>query len=203
MDQIIFAIIAVLILYILLKSLSKVVVFIVVFAVLYFALKDSNFSFFGDGSWFDLLKKGQEIKTEAENKWNEAENKWNEWQTQQKWTPPLEAKPWTPPLEAKPSDDGNGCYSGKQIFASGNSVFWEEGMNTDIIPTEACYEGCKYKILADHEFKSDENGLIWRIGTWFSTGESCCPIGERWVESEQMCCEQGTVCLRITGNQAE
>ena len=197
-NQIILAVIVIVIviLIIWLKSFLKIVVFIVVFAVLYFALKNSNFSFFGDGGLTDLLKKGQEIKTKAENEWNE-------WQTQQKWTPPLEAKPWTPPLEAKPSDDGNGCYSGKQIFASGNSVYWKEGMDTDIIPTEACYEGCKYKILADHEFKSDENGLIWRIGTWFSTGESCCPIGERWVESEQMCCEQGTVCLRITGNQAE
>ena len=160
-------------------------------------MKDSNFnlSLFGDGSWFDLLKKGQEIKTEAENKWNEAENKWNEWQTQQ--TEPQQQ----PPPAAKPKNVL--CYSGKQVFASGNPVYWEEGMNTDIIPKEACYEGCKYKIVADHEFKSDENGLMWREGTWFSTGESCCPIGQRWVESEQMCCEQGTVCLRITGTQAE
>ena len=196
-NQIILAVIVIVILIIWLKSFLKIAGFIVVFAVLYFALKDSNFnlSLFGDGSWFDLLKKGQEIKTEAENKWNEAENKWNEWQTQQ--TEPQQQ----PPPAAKPSDDKNGCYPGKQIFASGNSVYWKEGMDTDIIPTEACHEGCKYKILADHEFESDENGLMWREGTWFSTGESCCPTGQRWVE--QMCCEQGTLCLRITGNQAE
>ena len=192
MDQIIFAIIAVLILYILLKSLKVVVFIVIVFAVLYFALKDSNFSFFGDGGLTDLLKKGQEIKTKAENEWNE-------WQTQQ--TQPQQQR--TPPPEAKPSDDENGCYPGKQIFASGNSVYWKEGMDTDIIPTEACHEGCKYKILADHEFESDENGFMYRVGTWFSTGESCCPTGQRWVESEQMCCEQGTLCLIITGNQAE
>ena len=192
MDQIILAIIAVLILYILLKSLSKVVVFIVVFAVLYFALKDSNFSFFGDGDWIDLLNKGTKIKTEAEKKWNEAENKWNEWQTQQ--TEPQQQ----PPPAAKPKNVL--CYSGKQIFASGNPVYWEEGMNTDIIPKEACYEGCKYKIVADHEFESDENGFMYRVGAWFSTGESCCPIGERWVESERMCCQPNVLCIRVTGS---
>lgn len=187
-NQIILAIIVLCITMIWLKSFVKIAAFIVVMAVLYFVLKDSNISLFGDGDWTDLLSQGREIKTKVESGWKE-------WQTKQ-----TQQSQQTQPLEIKPSDDENGCYSGKRIFAGGNSVYWEEEMDTNIIPFEACYEGCIYEVLANHEFKSDENGRMYRLGTWVSTGESCCPTGEIWVDAEQMCCPPDTLCIRVTGS---
>jgi hypothetical protein len=179
-NQLIIAVIAILILLFYFKSIVKVALFIVVAFILY-VLAKNEIGFSVDWSLTDIFNKGQEIKEVAENEWNKLK------------TQELEVKE---PLV-------NVCYQGQQMLAKGTPVYWKEGMPLEMIPFKACYQGCEYKIGDElsGDFFNDDEGRVGRQGNWTSTGQSCCPIGKRWVESQQMCCEPNTVCLRITGNQ--
>lgn len=187
-NQLFIAVIAILILLFYFKSILKVILFIVVAYILYMLAITNEIGFSGDWSLTDIFSKGQEIKEVAKSEWNKLKTQ--------------ELLVREPSKEVKELPK-NVCYQGKQMMAKGTPVYWEEGMPLEIIPFKACYKGCEYTIGdgLSGDFFNDDEGRVGRQGNWTSTGQSCCPTGEIWVESQQMCCEPNTVCLRITGNQ--
>lgn len=179
-------IIAIGILYIFRKIVTAILIPIVLLGIAIYLYLNGDIGINGGGEWLDSLKeKSSELQHTAQETWK----KINEQTPQQ-----------MPPKQMQTTKPQNSCYAGETVYGTGKFVHWNEGMDTSIIPSEVCYQGCKYT-TDTIDFEVDVHERLARLGNWVNSGESCCPSDQIWFVNEQMCCEPNTVCLRITGNQ--